>query len=541
MIHHFKSLGSQVNLPTLFTYPFRYTPHPLCLQASKEVMNYLSQRKEWHEELSRGKMFGVLLVRTATEEIGYIAAFSGNLAGNNRHEFFVPPIYDLLDATGFFKQEEAEISIINNEIASLEQSDEYLSVKAQEEEAKVRVEKECERWKKKLADAKLERDRRRQANQPLSVEEEKLFINESQYLKAEFKRKQKAWKEELDRWNQAVNAWEQLIADKRKERKERSAALQNRLFKAFRILNARGEEADLLNVFKGYPPAGAGECALPKLLQYAYLHQMQPLAMAEFWWGSSPSNEIRHHGAFYPSCKGKCEPILKHMLQGLEVEENPLPEAYASQTIDTIFEDSWLWIINKPAGMLSVPGKSAGVPSVYDWARKQLPDADTPLLVHRLDMDTSGLMLIAKTKEAHKRLQQMFERRQIRKQYIALLQGSCEGLPIGAEGVINLPLAPDWNNRPCQQVDHSHGKEAQTHYRILAHTEQGIRIQLSPLTGRTHQLRIHMAHSEGLSRPIVGDPLYGTTSTRLYLHAQRLEFIHPMTGSPLCVQVDPDF
>lgn len=545
MIHHFANLGSHIDLPSLFTYPFRYTPHPLCLQASTEVMNYLSQQEEWHEELSCGKMFGVLLVRTDVGEVGYLAAFSGNLAGSNRHEFFVPPIYDLLDDAGFFKQEEAVISAINNEIETLEQNREYRLLKVKEEREKRFVEEENEKWKKKLAAAKAQRDLKRQDCGQLSAEEERMLVNESQFLKAEFKRKQKAWKEKLEMYRQGAKVWEQLIADKRKERKERSATLQNRLFEAFRVLNARSEEADLLSIFRntpqGYPPAGAGECALPKLLQYAYSNQMRPLAMAEFWWGASPQNEVRHHGAFYPSCKGKCEPILKHMLQGLKVEPDPLPEASIAPSIDTVFEDAWLWIVNKPAGMLSVPGKTVGTPSVYDLARKRLPHADGPLLVHRLDMDTSGLVLIAKTKEVHKYLQQLFESRQIRKRYIALLQGNPDGLPVGAEGIINLPLSPNWNNRPCQQVDHLHGKEAKTHYFVLSHTAQGIRIKLSPFTGRTHQLRIHMAHSEGLNHPIVGDTLYGSAAHRLYLHAQELEFIHPMTGENLCVQVDPDF
>lgn len=385
MIHFFKKPVSHLALPEKFTYPFHYTPHPLCVLAAEEVKAYIASRKEWQEELASGKMFGVLIVQTDNgitnneeNQIGYLAAFSGNLAGKNLHPYFVPPVYDLLQPEGFFKIEEEQISAINIRIRELENSSSYLNSK---EKWKIETEQAkavLNQAKAELKMAKEAREIRRQSSPELSEEEQASLIRESQYQKAEYKRLEKEWKKRLEELETEVRHFDIEIERLKTERKERSAALQRKLFEQFRMLNAQGEVKDLYTIFEQtvqkVPPAGAGECALPKLLQYAYLHQLKPLAMAEFWWGDSPKNEIRHHGYYYPSCKGKCEPILQHMLQGLEVDENPLLNpVHEEEELEIVFEDEWLLVVNKPAGMLSVPGKAEDRDSVYHRLKKNIP------------------------------------------------------------------------------------------------------------------------------------------------------------------------
>ena len=458
MIHSFPIATNNLPLPQLFTYPFHYTPHPLCVKAAEEVQQYLQTRTDWHEELQQGKMFGVLVMKTPTGEIGYLAAFSGNLAGSNHHDYFVPPVYDLLNPDGYFKEEEARISAIN------------------------------------------------------------VMLNHTNDNNQE------------------------IIEALKEERKQRSIALQQWIFEQFRLRNARGEEQDIYSIFTQTahrnPPAGTGECAAPKLLQYAYLNNLQPLAMAEFWWGDSPKGEIRRHGHYYPACRHKCEPILSFMLQGLEVEPNPLLTSNTDATqLETVYEDDYLLVVNKPAGMLSVPGKT-GQASVLTLLQERYPDATGPILVHRLDMATSGLLLAAKDKDTHALLQKQFEGRTVKKRYIALLEGIPQAEP---KGFIRLPLRPDFDNRPLQMVCYEYGKPAVTRYEIMDTENNYTRMAFYPETGRTHQLRVHAAHPEGLNCPIVGDPLYGQPADRLYLHAERLEFRHPVDNRMLRIKKEAPF
>lgn len=458
MIHSFPIATNNLPLPQLFTYPFHYTPHPLCVKAAEEVQQYLQTRTDWHEELQQGKMFGVLVVKNPTGEVGYLAAFSGNLSGSNHHDYFVPPVYDLLNPDGYFKEEEARISAIN------------------------------------------------------------VMLNHTN------------------------NNNQEIIEALKEERKQRSIALQQWIFEQFRLRNARGEEQDIYSIFTQTahrnPPAGTGECAAPKLLQYAYLNNLQPLAMAEFWWGDSPKGEIRRHGHYYPACRHKCEPILNFMLQGLEVEPNPLLTSNTDATqLETVYEDNFLLVVNKPAGMLSVPGKTDQA-SVLTMLQERYPDATGPILVHRLDMATSGLLLAAKDKDTHALLQKQFEGRTVKKRYIALLEGIPQAEP---KGFIRLPLRPDFDNRPLQMVCYEYGKPAVTRYEIMDTENERTRMAFYPETGRTHQLRVHAAHPEGLNCPIVGDPLYGQPTDRLYLHAERLEFRHPVTGQRLQIQKEAPF
>lgn len=539
--HPYQADISQVELPARFTYPFCYKPHPLSVLAAEEVKEYLSKQTQWHEELSQGKMFGVLVVEDDACQIGFLAAFSGILAGDNNHPYFVPPVYDLLHPDGFFKPEEEAISNINRQIKHLENHPQYLlalnNLRQMSEECKHTLTQE----RLKLKQAKALRDERRQKGN-LSVEEEAALIKESQFQKAEYKRIEKAWNQRLSEAQQEYDHYAHKISALKQERRARSAALQMRLFQQFSMLNSLGEAKNLCEIFaytvQLVPPAGAGECAAPKLLQYAYKQGWKPLAMAEFWWGNSPKSEIRHHGQYYPSCKGKCEPILKHMLKGLDVEPNPMiaQQQQSSGGLDVVYEDEWIAVINKPANLLSVPAKDEGE-SVYALAKKQFPQADGPLIVHRLDFATSGILVITKTKEAHKHLQEQFANRTIEKRYVALLKGRVAK----ESGVIDLPLSLNRLDRPHQMVDYEQGKQAITRYQVLESSEDTTRIAFYPLTGRTHQLRVHAAHPDGLHCPIIGDDLYGTPSTRLFLHAEYIRFRHPMTKETISFTIPAPF
>lgn len=363
---------------------------------------------------------------------------------------FVPPVYNLLQPQGFFKIEEENISSINRNIRQLENDKAYAALSAELARTIQSAENILATAKAQLKEAKTAREQRRKEKE-LNAQEEAELIRESQFQKAEYKRLERSWKARITTLQTQTEDWERRISALKSERKTRSAALQQKLFEQFGMLNYRGEVKNLCEIFgqtvHKTPPAGAGECAAPKLLQQAYLHGWKPIAMAEFWWGDSPKTEIRHHGHYYPACKGKCEPILQHMLQGLQVEENPMLKRMQvpSQNLEIVYEDPWLSVINKPAGMLSVPGKEDAV-SVYSLMREQYPEADGPLTVHRLDMATSGLMLIAKTKRVHQNLQAQFKNRLVRKRYVALL----EGIVPKDKGTVDLPLCLNPLDRPRQ-------------------------------------------------------------------------------------------
>lgn len=542
MLHRFTTSITDIPLPERFTYPFCYTPHPLCILAAKEVQSYLTRQTAWKDELRQGKMFGVLIVQTEHGETGYLAAFSGILAGKNLHPFFVPPVYNLLQPQGFFKIEEENISSINRNIRQLENDKAYAALSAELARTIQSAENILATAKAQLKEAKTAREQRRKEKE-LNAQEEAELIRESQFQKAEYKRLERSWKARITTLQTQTEDWERRISALKSERKTRSAALQQKLFEQFGMLNYRGEVKNLCEIFgqtvHKTPPAGAGECAAPKLLQQAYLHGWKPIAMAEFWWGDSPKTEIRHHGHYYPACKGKCEPILQHMLQGLQVEENPMLKRMQvpSKNLEIVYEDPWLSVINKPAGILSVPGKEDAV-SVYSLMREQYPEADSPLTVHRLDMATSGLMLIAKTKRVHQNLQAQFKNRLVRKRYVALL----EGIVPKDKGTVDLPLCLNPLDRPRQMVHTEHGKPAITDYQVLERLDgKRTRIAFYPRTGRTHQLRIHAAHPLGLHCPIIGDELYGEKADRLYLHAEYLEFTHPITGETVRITKEAEF
>lgn len=540
MLHRFAIDISHIERPKLFTWPFHYVPHKLSCLAASEVQQYLASRPEWSEEIARGKMFGVLVVEDKRGELGFLAAFSGNLGGRNHHDYFVPPIYDMLQPGDFFRRGEAEISAINRTIKERESGEEYQSTKAALERAKCDAEHALSELKAQLKERKKERDRRRAEGEDSSV-----LILESQRDNAELQRLKRAMRDRVAEAEERYNKLYAEVEALKAERQQRSAELQMQLFAEFRILNARGEVRNLCELFAPtpqlVPPAGAGECAAPKLLQYAYLNGLRPVAMAEFWQGASPRGEVRHHGAFYPACNGKCKPILTHMLEGLAVEPNPLTQIIPAEP-RILWEDSHIVVVDKPCGMLSVRGKS-GVRSVEEWAKERYTEASGPMIVHRLDQSTSGILLLAKDKATHKAMQEQFVTRTVSKQYTALLDGVIEH----ESGRIDLCMKLDYDNRPRQMVAPD-GKRSITEYRVVAVEDGRTRVVFYPLTGRTHQLRLHSAHPEGLNTPIVGDDIYGheqradlSDGHRLYLHASRLEFTHPHTQERIVVECKAEF
>ncbi|MDR0988008.1 MAG: RNA pseudouridine synthase [Prevotellaceae bacterium] len=526
-------------LPQRFTNPFGYRPHPLCLRAAGELQRFLTGQRAWHDELQRGKMFGVLVVENREGIVGFLAAFSGTLQGSNTHPYFVPPVYDLLRPEGFFRTEEAEISALNRHIQALEADENYRRAQAGLHEACTRARAELDALKLELQIAK--RRRHEQRRQPLTPDGQAALDDESRHLRASYKRTEQQQRARLAEQQARFEELHAPIEALKQLRKERSARLQRRLFEQFRFLNFQGEAKDLCRLFDEathrLPPAGAGECAAPRLLQEAARQGWKPLAMAEFWWGDSPVGELRRHGYFYPACKGKCEPILAHMLGGLELEAPVVGgSTQAAEPPAILYEDAHLLVVCKPAGMLSVPGRG-GAESLTGYLQRTHPALHSLLPVHRLDMDTSGLLVLAKSPQVHRLLQRQFARHQVEKRYVALL----EGAPEQDEGEVALPLASDWLDRPRQRVDETDGKPSLTRYRVLERAEETTRVAFFPLTGRTHQLRVHAAHPLGLNAPILGDALYGRRSDRLYLHAERLCFTHPISGERLCVECQAPF
>ena len=554
-LFHLLEKDASVDLPKQFTFPFYYQPHPLCIAAADEVKTYLSSQNDFEHNfgldetktgLKIGKMFGVMIVENSDGQLGYITAFSGKLAESNYIKGFVPPIYDTLNKDGFYKKNEEHLNRLTAEIESSEQNPELKKAQLYLKQLKLESVQKLEDFKKK---AKVEKENRKQlrveAESKLSTLEKDAFFESlnQQSIQSKINLKYLKLNSEAEIEN-AINKLSKLlrpIESLKQERKTLSASLQKRIHEQYQFLNAKGETKDLITIFKmtdlGQPPAAAGECAAPKLFQFAYKNDLKPIAMAEFYWGISPTAEVRTHGQFYPSCRGRCEPILGHMMQGLNVEPNPIETAGTfTGKLDIIYEDDFLLVLNKPSEFLSVPGKKIK-DSVLTRMQSYLPNATGPLLLHRLDMSTSGLLLVAKNERTHKKLQKQFINRSVKKRYVALLDGVLES----EKGIIELPLRVDLNNRPRQLVCNTHGKSAKTEYEVVDVKDNKTRIHFYPITGRTHQLRVHAAHHLGLNMPIVGDDLYGTPLNRLHLHAETLSFEHPVKKEWVSFSCEPDF
>lgn len=550
----FNASISEYDLPERFTFPFYYQPHALCLLAAKELQTHLETQVQWQHnfglgtdvEAIIGKMFGVLLVQNAQNDIGYLAAFSGKLADKNLLPKFVPPVFDMLRQDSFFLGQQGEINRITGQIDTLAQQPELAQLEGVLAKKTALSEQQIQAQRDKIINGRKARKAQRESAEKNLLASEILTLNKRLSQQSIFDKNQLRdvkfyWDQQLLAAQQNLHRLSAVIAQLKDQRKALSAALQQQLFEQYSFLNILGVEKNLQDIFLDkpphIPPAGAGACAAPKLLHFAFKNGMKPLAMAEFWWGAAPKSEIRQHKNFYPACQGKCRPILGHMLDGITLDDNPLLINPAlGKSLDIVYQDETLLVINKPAEFLSVPGKNIK-DSVYLRIKQSFPSATGPLIVHRLDMSTSGLMVIALTKQAHKHLQGQFIKRSVEKRYVALL----DGVPQQQQGFIDLPLRVDFDDTPRQLVCDEHGKAAQTTWQVIAQQGQQSRVYLYPKTGRTHQLRVHCAHALGLNMPIVGDDLYGNKAERLHLHAQLLAFNHPVTKELMQFELEPEF
>ncbi|MDN3618504.1 pseudouridine synthase [Polaribacter undariae] len=550
----FKANISDIELPEKFTFPFYYQPHQLATIATSELQEYLENQTDFEHnfglteeenELPIGKMFGVLVVKNQQNEIGYLAAFSGKLADKSLPIKFVPPVFNMRTEGSFYIKGEKEIDQINAELSLLKKDKSYLKLKKTFFKLSKEIEEDLTQERKKLKLQKKDRKSRKTNGQATLNEVDfnnlnKELVQESFNDQFYYKELVEYYEDKIAKKRSELTLFEDKIAALKKDRREKSNYLQQTLFSKYAFLNQEKELRSLLDIFNNpaiKPPAGSGECSAPKLLQHAFLNDYTPICMAEFWWGISPNSAIRKHKNFYPACQGRCKPILAHMLEGIKMDENLLLENLAEkQTLEIIYEDDVLLVVNKPTEFLSVPGKDIS-DSVYTRIKEKYPDATGPLIVHRLDMSTSGILLLTKTKEANKVLQSQFINRTVKKRYVALLDGNLTE----ESGKIKLPLRVDLDDRPKQLVDFVHGKNAETDWKIIKRENGKTKVHFYPITGRTHQLRVHAAHINGLNTPIVGDDLYGNKENRLHLHAEFIEFSHPTTHKRMSFTVAPDF
>ena len=536
-------------LPDQFTFPFYYKPHPLAIAAAKQLqlqLNKLDKAILDTDDIDAGKMFGVLVVQDESQQLGFISAYSGQIAGIDEQLYFAPNVALKHIDDAEFSQQSQVINDINAQITAFQNSDNYQQIEQQLVTARQHYEQQLIAKQQAMQVTRKQRKQQRQvASKQLNNDEfEKLknqLAGQSIVEKKQLQALKQQWQTRIAALEQAQLTIDDEINGLKKRRKVLSKNLQKKLFAQYQFLNANGEVTDLNAIFaklpEHTPPSGAGDCAAPKLLQYAYKHNLKPLAMAEFWWGAPPKSAIRHHLHYYPSCYSKCQPILGHMLEGLNVEDNPLLVNPAQgKDLTIVYQDDDLLVVNKPAEFLSVPGINID-DSVYMRIKTQFPHASGPLIVHRLDMSTSGLLMIALNKRVHKALQKQFIERSVEKRYVALVAGN-----IAADsGSIELPLVLDFDDKPRQMVCYKTGKPSLTTWQVLERKNNTTRLQLYPKTGRTHQLRVHCAHHLGLNTPIVGDTHYGEKADRLHLHAEYLAFTHPISHERLEFEVAADF
>ncbi|WP_425658436.1 pseudouridine synthase [Tenacibaculum ascidiaceicola] len=520
----FSSDISNIELPKKFDYPYNYSPHTLAQIATKELQEYLVNQTDFSHNFgikkpedvkALGKMFGVLVIEQQDGNLGYVAAFSGKLAESTQHKYFVPPVFDVLDANEFYIKTEEQLNELTHKIVSLENASDFIEIKKVYQETQQLHDNLLTKEQSKIK-------QRRKLRKELAKQNNQLNINEEFYLR-EY---EMYLNDKIAPLKKVYDTKQQQIEELKQKRANISAWAQQEIFKKYAFLNYRGETKNLLDIFTDSTqniPAGAGDCCAPKLLQYAYKHQLKPICMTEFWWGKPLQTSIRKHQNYYPACTGKCKPILTHMLQGVTVEENPLvAQLKEEKEITIIHEDADLLVINKPHELLSVAGKEIK-DSVFSRIQKLYPKATGPLVVHRLDMSTSGILLIAKNEDTYKALQAQFINKTVQKRYVALLEGVLKD----KKGIIELPLRVDLNNRPKQLVCYKHGKKALTKWETIETLDNKTKVYFYPVTGRTHQLRVHAAHHLGLNTPIIGDDLYGKKTDRLYLHAEKITFVHP--------------
>ncbi len=520
---------------TPFTFPFAYTPDPLAQEAALLLTRHLQSQPNLIADARNGKMFGVLICHDHNGNLGFLAAFSGTLDGQFSQPYFVPPLLTFDTPGSTFKVEEEAISHLNSLITQREADPHILSLRQQLADLTIHNTQTLNSLTATYNANRLQRQTLRTQRPELADQ----LNRQSQFEKAELKRQRTKLNEQATLITNQIATYDAYTNTLKAQRHHRSIVLQRWLFSHMKAHCADGSLISVRDIFldagKGIPPAGTGDCAAPKLLNFAFANNLHPISMAEFWIGNSPKGEIRIDGHFYPACNQKCRPLLSRMLRGFNVAPDPLSSSYSPTDIEILYEDQWLLAVNKPHGLITVSDNHSQ-PSLMSLIRSMRPISG-PGYVHRLDMPTSGIVLIAKDKDTHHALQSLFESRQVTKSYIAMV----EGHPDSPSGTISLPLIPNIDDRPRQMVDFIRGKEAITQYSLISSTPTTSLLLLHPLTGRTHQLRVHLASPLGLNCPIVGDNLYGHLGPRLMLHSNELSFTHPYTKKAVHIVCPANF
>ncbi|MFA0380207.1 pseudouridine synthase [Vibrio sp. 10N.222.54.A3] len=547
---HLANTNVDLALPTRFTFPYYYTPHPVCEFAMLQLQQSLVDCGV--NETSQGNLYAVLLVQNPTTQgLGYLSAFSGlqldpALVSQLNNIHFVPPAFD---SKQFQSQNSANLARqlqLSDDIEKLQQSHNLDTLLAELEGLKIESAKAIEAFQLAMAANKAQRNElREQANQEKALGNLesaanllKQLGNQSSQEKRDLKALRIEWKQKIAEHQSQIDLIESELKNRKQDHQAVSQQLETQRLSHYRFINQAKQSKNLLELLDGKDALeGSGDCCLPKLLNFAFEHGFKPLALSEFWWGLPPTDIIRQHANLYPVCQSKSFEILEHQLSGIELEDNPLiVNPAVGKSFNIVYEDDEIVVVNKPEEFLSVPGKFIE-DSVYTRIKARYPDATGPLIIHRLDMSTSGLLILALTAESNKHIQKQFINRTVEKRYTALLDGEITG----ESGNISLPLRGDITDRPRQLVCHQHGRNAETHWQVVSTHNGKTKVHLYPKTGRTHQLRVHCAHPLGLGVPIRGDDLYGYKRERLHLHAGYLKLIHPTTGEWMEFEVPSEF
>jgi len=522
--------------PAVFPSPFDVRPHEI---ANEAAMSLQSRLPEICGELKEGKMFGVLAVRSADGETGYLSAFSGMLDNQWKLPAFVPPVFDPVQWRSVLSKGDAEFDAFNGGIEKIRKDPEYHSVVGKLAEFDEQSDVVQTAMKARNANRKQERSQLR-ASRDADLA---ALANQSREDKQQFKALKDNRRALRSEYSDAVEVYDSQLRMFERGRAQHSFQLQSQLFNLYRLQSFGGEIKNIKTLFDDkLPPSGAGDCAAVKLLNYANVNELNPIAMAEFWWGPAPTAGLRQHGRFYPSCRSRCRHLLPFMLDGraVSIPKHEQDNQFPVQLPETLFEDEEIVLVEKPAGMLSVPGKTI-TDSVETRLKARYPEAQGAMLLHRLDQATSGVMMAAKNPRARTLLQHQFQDRTVEKRYVAVLDGRLDA----KDGEVDLPLRIDFYDRPRQIVCVERGKSALTRFEVLSSEKNSgtvtTRVHFYPHTGRTHQLRVHAAHPDGLNCPILGDELYGRPLERLYLHAQQISFDHPVSNKRITVSSDTPF